>query len=78
MGLIQLLYLLHSDNDGVFSICYKTTRLWCDVCRIPRSLRMLLLFAIAEPIPSCVEEKHLHSQAHGFSHGLPADADVVM
>lgn len=39
-----------------------------------RSVRMQLLFSIAEPIPAC--ERHLHSRAHGFPHGLPADADV--
>lgn len=39
-----------------------------------RSVRMQFLLSIAEPIPAC--EGHLHSRAHGFSHGLPADADV--
>lgn len=39
-----------------------------------RSVRMRVLFSIAEPIPA--RERHLHSRAHGLSHGLPADADV--
>lgn len=30
---------------------------------------------IAEPTPA--RHKHLHSRAHGFSHGLDADADAA-
>lgn len=41
-----------------------------------RSVRMRVPVSIAEPIPAC--EEHLHSRAHGFSHGLPADADVEL